>query len=608
MASDKSPKGLGDCLLAALTNTEISHLLDSFLQTLPPERLEQSLAQLSPDTQETVRQLLNPSKSKTSSQKTESLPISLAKLSQNWSELWQDWDAIVWEASEEDGQYIEQEAHWEPPYFDNYAFAEDLDKVAEKMQPLVQIAFEHSFTPDRGFAPALLEAEAEISGGIPEWMEIADGIELGNHVTRCLLRWEYLTAQDQGQDAFQFAQYIRQLESEFSLISMNDQALIDFLWELSEEDRRCIFIGLTDTKTSPSWQRELDNTYSPWHLFYREAINQFAPERYLDNLRTTISQRWTDGLPVIENLLAENNYVESLNVIQETLASLLASRHQESDWTPETSLLVTMVSGYYYGEVGFNNVKTLLGYFQQAEQGLGRVELSNVLKIQQIAFDSCFDWKVMFQTFTEVPISKQTYQSLFQSWREYIVRRAMPRSMIFGSSQRAQTSWIHWLIDSIADNQKGVPWFQKQITQWVMNLPKTLNTLGDTFDLLRLLTKDLQVLEDENRFSYPIFYEVVIRVSELSASDDSSRQTYLKEFAPRNLLGQVMNYWKTHLHHFVPDPRAAPKSDYTQHAKWMAALKELVPTAYETLLVQWRSDHARRSNLWKAMKKAGLAD
>jgi hypothetical protein len=35
-------------------------------------------------------------------------------------------------------------------------------------------------------------------------------------------------------------------------------------------------------------------------------------------------------------------------------------------------------------------------------------------------------------------------------------------------------------------------------------------------------------------------------------------------------------------------------------------MKELSPQSYETLLAQWQVIHQRRSNLWKAMKQAGL--
>ena len=337
-----------------------------------------------------------------------------------------------------------------------------------------------------------------------------------------------------------------------------------------------------------------------------EAINQFSPERYLDNLRATISQKWRNGLPVIEDLLANNNYAESLTVIQETLNSLLQSKRRGKSWTPETSLLVTIVGSSYYGEEFIDDEKTLLGYCQQTAEGLGHTELVNVLKIQQIALDHCFDWHTMFQTFSDISVSEQTHQVLFQSWRNHVVQRATPQTVGFSSRQGSESGWLHWLIESIADAQKGAPWFQQQITQWLAGLSGDRRNLGNDYNLLRLLTKDLQAIEGHKRLSYPTFYEVVIRIDELSAPDDASRQAYLQQFAPDDLWRQVMNYWNTHLHHFIPDPKSAQKSDYTQHARWMAALKEVEPNAYQTLLAQWHTDHARRSNLWKAMKKAGL--
>lgn len=38
----------------------------------------------------------------------------------------------------------------------------------------------------------------------------------------------------------------------------------------------------------------------------------------------------------------------------------------------------------------------------------------------------------------------------------------------------------------------------------------------------------------------------------------------------------------------------------------MMALSELSPRDYKDLLNQWRVAHQRRTNLWKAMEKAGL--
>ncbi|NER98604.1 MAG: hypothetical protein F6J86_33075 [Symploca sp. SIO1B1] len=101
-------------------------------------------------------------------------------------------------------------------------------------------------------------------------------------------------------------------------------------------------------------------------------------------------------------------------------------------------------------------------------------------------------------------------------------------------------------------------------------------------------------------------YEIVIRPKDFSTQDEQSRREYLQQYAPVALLEQVINYWKTNLQEFVPQPEFVQKSDYTEHAHWMLALKELSPNDYQALLDQWRVAHKRRRNLWKAMKQAGL--
>ena len=153
--------------------------------------------------------------------------------------------------------------------------------------------------------------------------------------------------------------------------------------------------------------------------------------------------------------MAQNNYAESLTVIQATLAALLQSSHKSQPWTPETSLLVTLVGGFYYGKESFEQEKTLLRFFQQTVKGLGQTEQANVLKIQQISFEHCFDWKTMFRTFADIPVSKPTDQALFQSWRDHVIQRSTPHTWGYGAQPSSDPGWLHWLINSIADTKKG---------------------------------------------------------------------------------------------------------------------------------------------------------
>jgi len=288
--SDSSLSHIGDHILGALTQQEIAGLLDALFEVLPPEIRDEALDQLQPDTRKAVQHILYPPEAAGDTKAARTKLASMARLEQTWSELWDEWYGMVEEAAQEEGEYMAQDAHWEPPYFDHTAFIEDLEKVAGKMRPLLQTAFQNEFSPDTGFAEALLEAEEEISGAMPEWIEV-EGFYLEKDLTACLLEWEWLVAMDEEQDAFVFAQRILDWENQFSLVTLEDDSFIDFFTQVSEGDQQTVFEGLTSHKDTPLWKERLENTHSYWHALYMYYVEQYAPERYLDNLRPTIPQQ-----------------------------------------------------------------------------------------------------------------------------------------------------------------------------------------------------------------------------------------------------------------------------------------------------------------------------
>jgi hypothetical protein len=333
-------------------------------------------------------------------------------------------------------------------------------------------------------------------------------------------------------------------------------------------------------------------------------VQQYAPERYIDNLRPTIAQRWENGLPVIESYLQRNDFQESLTVIEQTLASLFR-RRQDTPWNPETSLLFPIAQSYAVRD-HTDPHEILLRYYQQTAQGLGQLQLVNVLELQLKAFEHCFDWQQMLQVFDEVTVPEAIHQALLQSWREYIIRLTTPDTWEFGRRQRDHLWWLHWLFDSLADRHKGPAWFQQQLLQWFAQLPTKQGNLGADVAFLRLLTKDVWERRGSNDTPYPHFFQFVIAPRALSTRDDVSRQGYLQQYAMDDVWDHVIAYWQGNLHHLVPRPEQAEKSIYTKHAQWMAALQELAPAAYTTLLKQWQVAYKRRINLWKAIAEQGL--
>jgi hypothetical protein len=603
----KPERSLGLQLVEALTQQEITRLLDVLLTALPPEIRDKALGQLQPDTRQTVQRILAEPITAAETKAAPAVSISLAKLAQLWASLWQEWGRIVGEAIEEDGAYMTQEVHWEPPYFDETAFIADLEQVAKKMRPLLQSAFEHQFSPGTSFVEALAEAEDDVSTALPEWIYL-ESLDLAENLTFCLLEWEWLTSKEEEQDAFAFAQQILDQEDSFSYLALDSNAFLDFFTQLPETDQKVIFQGLTEHKNQPPWQELLRDTYSHWHAFYMYCVEQYAPEQYLDHLRDTIPQQWQNGLPIIEDFLTKQEYQEGLQVVKETLQAMLKSEQMDETWTPETSLLFVSVNRRYSNAAVLENYQKLLNYYRQIAQHLEQTDLVNILDLQLVAFDHFFDWKAIFKAFAEVSIPQHIHQALFESWRDYIIQRAKPYTYTwgFGQTQSRDMWWLHWLIDSIVDEQKGPAWFQQKMRQWLAQLPGERKALGEDYEFLRLLTKDLTEVDGQSKTQYPQFYQWVIRPDELSTPDQASRQVYLKQYAPDDLMDWVMAYWKVNLQNLVPRPENAEKSDYTSHARWMAALRELAPSDYESLLAKWRVEHQRRRNLWRDLAQLGL--
>lgn len=600
---------LGQSLFEALTQQELIQLLDSLWATLPAELHNEVLTQLPSDTGQTVGHILSPPQP---IYETEPDPVqraSVAKLAETWADAWQMWDSIINEASDEEGDYIAQEAHWEPPYFDQYAFAQDLEKVTKIMRPLVQSAVEHRFEPDMGFAEAISRAEDKIAAGMPEWIYLDEGFELETNLTYCLLMWEWLSFKETDEGPFAFAELVLEWErNTFNYAALDSNTVLDFFAELSEAEQKEIFEGLSQNKDVAPWKSPLSNPYDHWHILYLYYVEQFAPEQYLDKLRQTIPSQWYNGLPVIEEFLKAKDYQTSVQVIKETITSMTAAERIDKSWTIETSLIATTISDYY-GDTDRQDVyRQLFEYYQQTATGLNQIDVVNILSVQLTAFDHRAEWEVMFKIFAETPLSEQVRQALFVSWRDNIIQQAKPSTWGWGWNRPEPRAswWLLWLIDSLVDEQKGPTWFQQQMAGWLTQLPSTEQDLGEDYGFLRLLTNDLSEIDDQEQKRYPRFYGVVIRPGELKSPDQVSRRMYLKQFAGDDLMNQVMGYWKAYLKNFVPRPDLAEKSVYTSHARWMTALQELAPTDYETLLEQWHVQHHRRRNLWKAMTEAGL--
>jgi hypothetical protein len=260
---------LSEHLLKALTQQEISQFLDALLEVLTSELQEQAIDQLLSSTQQTVRQILTPAIPQDSNKQANATPIaSIAKQAQTWSKLWGEWNTVLSEVSEDEGKYIIQEVSWEPPYFDNSTFMEDLENIAAQLLPLIPIAVENNFSPEDKFFEELIDIENTVVDTIPDWMGSLEGLDMPCKLTHCVLQWQWLWAQAEEQDAFCFAQSIRKYETHFQLVRFDRVTLKGFVLELPVADQQNIFTKLTTNQIDDTWRHELKNKSSHWHGVY----------------------------------------------------------------------------------------------------------------------------------------------------------------------------------------------------------------------------------------------------------------------------------------------------------------------------------------------------
>jgi hypothetical protein len=268
-SNDSIETKLSEHLLKALTQQEISQLLDALFGVLTSELQEQAIDQLLSSTQQTVRQILTPAIPQDSNKQANATPIaSIAKQAQTWSKLWGEWNTVLSEVSEDEGKYIVQEVSWEPPYFDNSTFMEDLEDIAAQLLPLIPIAVENNFSPEDKFFEELVDIENTVVDTIPDWMGSLEGLDMPCKLTHCVLQWQWLWAQAEEQDAFCFAQSIRKYETHFQLVSFDRVVLKGFILELPVADQQNIFAGLVANQIDEIWQHELTNKSSHWHGVY----------------------------------------------------------------------------------------------------------------------------------------------------------------------------------------------------------------------------------------------------------------------------------------------------------------------------------------------------
>lgn len=598
MAKKPHKKSIGQILMAALTADQVAALLTAIFPS--GDRLAgaiEALEATDTDLAATLRKICGTDGAAdgASSASTDAIS-SLQRDLERWEALWQTWGSHVLELGDEEGKYAFQENHWEPPDFDGYELATDLEAVAEQMLPLVDRVYSAVGEPDL-FMGALDNIEAGIEA-YPEWMgaEYGDGCCFQQNATRCILHWGWLDCVGQPTPGAAFVEKVLSIEKEYEQVSLDAEATIRYFAALPDAVCREIY----DLLQSGKDDIDLASVHSVWHRINHEYEGRFDSTRHLESCAAHLSENWRYGRPLVEKALADGDSEAAESWLKKTFAALLGPM-QKPDWFPETSLLAAVMQLHIC--IDAEEVAALLMLWAQAAAGSGNENRATAARFQAVVYQAPKDWDAVLKAFADTAGARPrpVIAPLMDQWKSMMANR----SMWYYPAQENKTTWVHWLIDAAIDCDDGRQTFHGLLGEWL----KTQKTDGHVFEKnwrwLALLTADLDDtlgLEEH----YPCFSLTVISENRGPGTLSTHRKQALKRLNAGFFFDEILEVWKTHLHRIMPDPANANKSRYDKHAAWAAALNELNPSQFEKMMARWRVKHKRRRNLWRDLKAHGL--
>jgi hypothetical protein len=601
-ANDAEEERLLELLAHGLSEDEIRRVVACAVLALDEGGRERLLARLGEETGGTLRRLLG--SHGRSGAKARPSPGG-AKIRQAWETAWGDWEACVAESGDEDGRYVVREHHWEEPYLDASSLAEDLEPIAAQMRAMLERVMDEGLAPAFSFLAAIEEMDAEIGSGLPEWMDPSsgDGCSLGPEVSGCLLEWEWRARRRDGHSAFELAEAIRKLEASARIVSLDDDTVARFILALGDEDQKTLLNGIAAHRSASHWAAVLGEAHSGWFKIHQKLARRWDPTLFAETSRQNIAQDWALALPLVEDLIRRKAFDQAPPLITEAVRALLRLETGEA-WDPRATLLICHPALRHWND-RHAAALPLLESWRKVATNLGQEEMGCALQLQLAVSRRWADGDSALAAFGQVPSPRfsDMRDRLFADWRSLVVETTLGSP---GNGREAPGSaWVQALVDAARTGTHGAPSFRRAVRQWLQETGSTPATLRQGLHALGTLTLDLDVGSALRRSS-PTLYRLLSRRSEGDRSLNASRRRFIEALGVANLFPEVAEFWKRHAPHLVPDPATASGSHYDDCAEWLAAVFELDAVAYQRTVRDWAVAHARRKNLWLAIRKRRL--
>ena len=588
---------LDEAVSSALSREERKRVLVCALLALDEAGLERLIKRLGSETGPTVRAVFQ-SSTGTSPERGP----SQARVKQDWDEAWGEWEGRVAEAGHEEGDYVQQDEPWEPPYLDTCTLANDLEAIAARVRPLIPRVLDDQLDPDFSFAATLSETAQEVGSGLPEWMESGEALDFGPEATTGLLEWEWRVAHQKGLAAFRTLEGIRELDASLEDAGLDDEAIGRFVLALDDIDQKGILQGIEEHRSKGPWGELLEHVHSGWFRMYQELTRKWEPSLFEATSLANIANDWRLALPLVKTRLKKNQFAEALTLIDEAVRALLRLKPGES-WDPREALLIRHRKVRHCIDGNDARVR-LLKAWQKAAAGLGREELSCALELQSIIAAKWEDWDAVLGAFQRLaqPRFKAMCDLLFGEWRTLVAESTVRVGR--DRDEQRELAWLHALADAARvgkDNES----FHRSVRSWLQSVASEPALLRRARYSLTTLTLDLDH-DGELKRTAPMLRRLLSHDQDGARRLDRARRQWIRRLRGKDLFPEVIEFWRRNMACLVPDPAHAHGSNYDNCADWMVALRELNPESYATMVRSWSDTHKRRRNLWRAFEERGL--
>ncbi len=510
-------------------------------------------------------------------------------------------NSCIMELGDEEGEYVDQEHHWDSPEFDAYSFSNDIDKVFTQMLPMLNRIHELNIINDDYFTNLAEEIESGITS-FPEWMgaEYSE-FELDKKGAECILKWNWLNRES-------INSFLTKTKEFYYTKPCTSHFAQSFLQDESKENLKELYNELCALKKASGWTEEINNVNSIWHDIFHTTEKVADNTAFLKTSQDMINQKWEYGIPVYENYNKNEDFVNA----EEYCGLSVSEFFRQNTYGDFNTNINHTIYATHCNKTDPRLNKIFTDWVELCKT-LDISEKAGAVKVQYDFYLKPYDWKNLRTLFLNNK-GLSCYDNYLREWKLFVQRKTLPHNY----SSDNNNNWLNWLIDFLLDENKQS--FIVRTAKWLESPIKVTSSFdrGKDFQLLLRLSKDILPATGILN-SYPTLKSYIVTadhssfdVYDFGAKDpsqqelNSNRLAYLKQTGTESLKENIINAWMNNVHKFIPSPADVRKADYSRHAKWLAIAKELNTDIYRRFYNNWKSNHNRKRNLWAALKSHGI--